>query len=225
MINVVEYVISDEINCLFDLPLDTARKLLPKGLEPVEPHHGSALLGITLFDFTESPVGPYQELVFSLYVVPRPGLTIRHPHAAVYPLVVASTHHEARQHAIDLWHLPHFMEDIRLEFLQQDDRSITGKVCTTDGETIVELSISESGPWKPVDQFYQSFQNDESGSYIGILAMEGRMTEHEKGTGSLKLYEDHRFFEQLDLSGLDPIPMREMWLKPGVEKYYEVIKV
>src|SRR5690606_33088175 len=108
----IRYHFSNGINCIFELPTDTARKKLPRHVEPVEVNHGVSLMGITVFDFTESPVGPYQELVLSLYAVPRLGIMERHPHGAVYPIVLASTNKETRDHAIDLWHLPHFGEDI-----------------------------------------------------------------------------------------------------------------
>lgn len=222
--SVVQYFISDGINCLFELPLETATTLLPKGLQPIESNHGVGLLGITLFNFTESPVGPYQELVFSIYIVPRTGLTGPHPHAAVYPLVVASSSEAARQHAIDLWHLPHFMEDIHLEFIQHaDTKSITGKVMCSQQEPIVELTISQGAPWKPIQQFYQSFQNDSSGSYIGILDMKGSLSEHEENTGTLNLHSGHHFFSTMDFATLDPLPYREMWMKDGVESYHQLL--
>jgi hypothetical protein len=218
----VRYYFSHGINCLFELPTEAARKLLPAGIEPVEPAHGASLLGITLFDFTVSPVGPYQELVISLYVVPHLGLTEKHPHGAVFPLVVASTHQEARDHAIDLWHLPHFNEDISIEFTRRAE-GIAGIVRCHLGEPIVELDTRAGGPWKPCVQTYQSFQHDESGSYVGIISMEGELIEHEENTGRLRLHGGHRLFRNLDLSALDTLPFREMWMREGVEKYHNLL--
>lgn len=222
---VVQYHISNGINCIFEIPTETARQYLPAGIEPVEANHGVSLMGITMFEFSESPVGPYQELVVSLYAVPRLGIMEQHPHAAVYPIVVASSSREARDHAIDLWHLPHFMEDISLEFsTTPDGRSITGKVCCHKGRPIVELSVSQTGKWNPMYQLYQSFQGDDSGSYMGIMDMRGQLSEHEEGTGTVQAY-DHRFFEHVDLSAIDPQPFREMWLKAGVESYHALISI
>jgi hypothetical protein len=223
--NEVRYYFSNGINCLFELPTAVARKFLPAGIEPVEPMHGVSLLGITLFDFTESPVGPYQELVLALYVVPVPGLMERHPHAAVYPLLVASTHEEARRHAIELWHLPHFHEDIGIDFRETaDGTAISATVRCHRGLPIVELSTRAAGPWKPADQAYQSFQRDADGAYLGILSMQGMLSEHEENSGTVRLYE-HRFFEGLDLSAMDRLPVREMWMRDGVETYYRLLSV
>lgn len=213
----VRYHFSNGINCIFELPTELARKWLPRGLEPVEANHGVSLLGVTLFDFSDSPLGPYQELVISLYVAPRLGIMEQHPHGAVYPLVVASSSREARDHAIDLWHLPHFNEDIYIEFAEQPGGGgIRGKVFCHRDEPIVELSVARSGAWGPVYQLYQSFQD----GFIGVMDMQGRLSEHEEGTGAIRLYPEHRFFENLDLSAMDTQPVREMWMKEGVESYH-----
>jgi hypothetical protein len=222
----VRYHFSQAINCMFELPTEAARKLLPKGVEPVEPNHGASLMGVTLFDFSDSPLGPYQELVFSLYVVPRLGIMEQHPHGAVYPVVVASSSQEARDHAISLWHLPHFEEDIYIEFEERPDgKGVTGTVYCHQRQPIVSLTVSESGKWNPSFQLYQSFQYDASGAYMGVLDMQGRLSEHEENTGSIHLYHEHRFFDSLDLSALDIIPFREMWMKEGVESYHDLISL
>ena len=224
MQEVVQYHISNGINCIFEIPTARARKFLPAGIEPVEANHGVSLVGITMFDFSESPVGPYQELVMSLYVVPRLGIMDQHPHAAVYPIVVASSSREARDHAINLWRLPHFMEDIRIDFTPSSDgATISGAVRCHQGQPIVELSISQTGDWRAMYQLYQSFQSDASGAYMGILDMQGQLSEHEEGTGSVRLHDEHRFFRQVDLSAMDTVPFREMWMKTGVERYHRLL--
>lgn len=220
----VRYFFSNGINCIFEIPTGTARRWLPRGLEPVEVNHGVSLMGITVFDFTESPVGPYQELVLSLYVVPRLGIMEQHPHGAVYPLVLASTNRETREHAIDLWHLPHFNEDIYIEFTEHDGgRGISGQVYCHRGEPIVELSVSTAGKWASSYQLYQSFQGDESGDYVGIMDMQGSLNEHEERTGTVSLHEKHRFFDRLDLSDMDTLLCREMWMRDGVESYHDLL--
>ncbi len=219
----MQYPFTTGINAIFEIPTQTARRLMPKGIETVESNHGVSLIGFTLFDFSESPVGPYQELVVSLYAVPRLGIMEQHPHAAVYPVVVASSCQEARDHAIDLWRLPHFMEDITIEFSASPDGStMTGTVRCHKGEVILDLTLSHTGSWKPTYQLYQSFQHDETGTYIGVMDMRGMLSEHEENTGTLRLHE-HRFFDHLDLSGMDTLPFREMWMREGVESYHELL--
>lgn len=220
---VVQYHIHNGINSLFEMPIEVAKQLLPENLLPVEIVHGSGLIGVTLFSFSKSPVGPYQELVISLYVAPLMGIMKEHPHAAVYPLVVASSSKLARDHAIELWHLPHFNEDITIEFTESaDGKTIQGKVVCSRGEPIVILTVSQLGMWKDTFKTYQSFQNDETGSYMGILDMKGSLNEHEENTGSIQLHK-HRFFDLLDLSSMDTLPVREMWMKRGIESYHDLI--
>ena len=36
--------------------------------------------------------------------------------AAFFPFLVGTTTKASREHAIKLWHLPHFMDDIQIEF-------------------------------------------------------------------------------------------------------------
>jgi len=223
MQQLVQYHFGNGINAIFEIPTEQARKFLPADIEPVEANHGSSLIGITMFDFTQSPIGPYQELVVSLYAVPRLGIMEQHPHTAVYPIVVASSSEEAREHAIGLWRLPHFMEDIALEFsTSPDGQTITGTVSCHKGQPIVELTVSQTAGWSPVYQLYQSFQCDASGLYMGVMDMQGTMTEHDENTGTICLH-DHRFFEGLDLSAMDSLPFREMWMKEGVESYHQLI--
>ena len=222
----VIYNIPNGIHGLFQLPTEVATRLLPENAKPIEAMHGRSVVGITLFEFSGSNItlAPYVELVISLYVVPKLGIMEDHPHAAVYPLSVASSNQQARNHAIDLWHLPHYMEDIGLKFTESEDgKHMTGLISCTNGEPIVELAVSKGSEWGPMFQAYQSFQHDETGEYIGILDMQGTMTEHEEGTGNLVINHEHRFFKDLDLTELDPTPMREMWLKNGQETYHRLV--
>lgn len=222
----VIYNIPNGINGLFYLPTEVALRLLPDHVQPIEAMHGRSVVGITLFEFSGSNItlAPYVELVVSLYVVPKLGIMKDHPHAAVFPLSVASSNQQARNHAIDLWHLPHYMEDISLDFEEtaKSDR-ISGLISCTKGEPIVQLSVNKGSEWQPMFQAYQSFQQDETGRYIGILDMQGSMTEHEEGTGNLQINLKHRFFKDLDLSEMDTTPMREMWLKNGQETYHKLV--
>src|SRR5579862_4483600 len=202
----------------FEIPTDDARRLVPGGVEPVEPWHGAGVLTVTLFEFSRSPVGPYQEVVLSIFVVPRLVKGDRFPHAAVAPIRLGSTHFEARQHAIDLWHLPHFHEDIRIEFLRADgERRMTGRVFGPDNEEILELNVTHSGVWREVCQQYQSFQHDATGLYMSKIDWTGDLSEHEDGAGSVHI-RNHRFFEGFPVPlQIESPPLRELWMENGLE--------
>lgn len=222
--NRVAYHYPIMISASFEIPTGDARKLLPVSVEPVEPWHGASVLTITLFEFDESPVGPYQEVVLSLFVVPRLIKGDVFPHAAVAPVRLGSTHHEARQHAIDLWHLPHFHEDIRVTYEHSEtEQRLTGRVFCPRGEEILELNVTHSGVWKETCQQYQSFQADETGLYMSKIDWSGTLSEHEEGRGSVH-FRDHRFFKGLAVPlRVDSPPLREMWMKEGLEAIHHPI--
>src|SRR5262245_65777883 len=81
----------------------------------MELHHGTSIFSMTAFDFTQSMVGPYGEVVMSVIVAPlvKPGERL--PKSAFYPYLVATTTKAARDHAIERWHLPHWMEDVAIK--------------------------------------------------------------------------------------------------------------
>ena len=69
-------------NCggaFFEMPTSDARKLLPSHLEPLEMQHERSILALTCFEFTESEVGHYFEVVLAVIVPPmvEPGKTDR----------------------------------------------------------------------------------------------------------------------------------------------------
>ena len=125
--SLTRYGYSNAISGFFEFPTDNARRILPAGLEPVELHHGTSIFSLTAFDFTESEVGAYGEVVMSVIVSPlvKPGERL--PKSAFYPYLVATTTKAARDHAIERWHLPHWMEDVEMVF-EPAEITIYGKV-------------------------------------------------------------------------------------------------
>ena len=75
----VKYHFRHAIGGFFEFPTANARKILPPHLHPVEPHHGQSVLSVMAFDFHESMVGEYGELILSVLVMPRvaPGSPLR----------------------------------------------------------------------------------------------------------------------------------------------------
>ena len=93
------YGYRDAISGFFEFPTDNARRILPPHLEPVELHHGTSIFSLTAFDFTESMVGPYGEVVMAVIVSPlvKPGERL--PKSAFYPYRVATTTRAGMSHA------------------------------------------------------------------------------------------------------------------------------
>ncbi|MGD8898309.1 MAG: acetoacetate decarboxylase family protein, partial [Acidobacteriota bacterium] len=95
--SLTRYGYSNAINGFFEFPTENARRILPRGMEPVEVHHGSSVLAVTVFHFHESEVGEYGEVVYAVLVPPfvEDG---RFPKGAFFPWQVATTTKAAREH-------------------------------------------------------------------------------------------------------------------------------
>jgi len=216
-----QYGYADAISGFFEFPTDNARRILPPHLEPIELHHGTSIFSMVAFEFTESEVGPYGEVVMSVIVSPlvKPGERL--PKSAFYPYLVGTTTKAARDHAIERWHLPHWMEDVEMEFLR-DGRRITATV-GVDGAPVAELSISDHS-WNPVSHLYQSFMKDEEGTYLANIVMDAEQSEHEEETGRLVLH-DHPFNRDLVISDVYEIPFRELWMRKGIQTFDPLIQL
>ena len=214
---VTVYGYRDAISAFFEFPTENAREILPDHLEPVEVHHGTSILAMTAFDFNESSVGEYGEVVMAVIVSPlvKPGERL--PKSAMYPYRVATTTKAARDHAIERWHLPHFMEDIQLDF----DRTVKGvtvaRVKDLAGAEIADLTVT-AHTFGPVNHLYQSFMRDDSGKYLANIVMEGDQSEHEDEKGAIVIH-DHEFNRALSIEDVYPTPFRELWMRNGRQTF------
>jgi len=111
------YHFKNAVNGFFEMSRDHAKRLVPSHLEPMELRHSIGVFAVTAFDFTQSEVGPYTELVMAVITPPRIGVGGEFPRSAFYPFVVATSTEAARLHAIERWHLPHWMADVEIDFV------------------------------------------------------------------------------------------------------------
>ncbi len=213
--SLTRYGYSNAINGFFEFPTDNARRLLPRHLEPVELHHGTSIFAMTCFEFTESMVGPYGEVVMAVIVSPlvKPGERL--PKSAFYPYQVGTTTKAARDHAIERWHLPHWMEDVEIDFERGPGK--LGARVRAGGAPVADLNVYDHS-WSPVSHLYQSFMKDDSGAYLAHIEMQGEQSEHEDERGSLKLY-DHPFNAGLVIEDVLDTPFREIWMRNGQQLF------
>ena len=221
MPGLTRYGYRDAISGFFEFPTENARRILPRHLEPAELHHGSSIFAMTVFDFTESEVGDYGEVVMAVIVSPlvKPGERL--PKSAFYPYLVGTTTKAAREHAIERWHLPHWMEDVEVGFDRQA-KAVTARV-KVDGSPVADLTITDHS-WNPVSHLYQCFMKDDQGAYLANITMEGRQSEHEEETGRIKLHE-HPFNKDLEISEIYEQPFREMWMREGRQTFEPLIQL
>jgi len=213
-------------NCVggfFEMPTSDARKLLPKHLEPVEMQHERSILALTCFEFTESEVGHYFEVVLAVIVPPmvEPGKPL--PKAGFFPFCVGVSSAAARAHAIERWHLPHFMGDLDIAMNEFDDRM---EVEVRDGDKPVLDFLVTKHAYAPTNNLYNAFTVDEEsgGKYKANIYMEAPHCEHEEETGSLTLYE-HEMTAGLTLDDVNTYPFREEWYGAGMQTFEPLLEL
>ncbi len=203
------------VGAFFEMPTADARKILPPHLQPMELQHTRSIFAIMAFEFTESEVGPYEELVLSVIVPPmvEPGRAL--PKAAFYPFIVGTSTEASRLHAIERWHLPHYMKDLDIGF-DQSDGQMEVKV-RDEGAPVVDLLVTDY-QYEPVRYLYNSFMVDGDERFKANIYMEAPHSEHEEEAGSLTLYE-HPMVEALTIPDIATYPFREQWYQAGRQTF------
>jgi hypothetical protein len=209
------YGFADAVSGFFELPTAQAARLIPREHRPIELHHGSAVLAVTCFDFTDSEVGAYGELVMAVLVSPWVEPSAALPKSAFFPYCVATTTPEARAHAIARWHLPHYMADVTLAFGRSPE-SLAVQVSAA-GQPVLNMRV-HAHRFEPVSHRYQSFMRDASGGYLANIRMEGAQSEHEEERGELALF-PHPLHAGLDVDEVANVPFRELWMRPGLQTF------
>lgn len=204
----------------FEMSSVNARSLLPKHLQAIEVQHTRAVLAILGFQFRESEVGAYDELVMAIITPPRvePGSPL--PKAAFFPFVVATSTESSRLHATERWHLPNYATT--LDFSFREDREAVGVHVSDRGSPVLSLSVTPHR-FTPMTHMYHSFMVSptDGAAYKVSIQMGGPYSEHEEERGTLVLNE-HGITEGLDLDELDRVPFREEWYRNGVQVFGEL---
>lgn len=209
------YEFENCIGAFFEMSTADARKLLPRHLEPMEIQHTRSVLAVLAFQFTGSEVGAYDELVMAVITPPRiePGKPL--PKAAFFPFMVATSTTASREHAIERWHLPHYMKDLDFDFQESEDRMELE--VSEDGAPILELRVTPHD-FNEVTNPYHCFMADGDGRYKANIAMNAPHSEHDEEAGELVLHE-HPVTAGLTIEEVHSWPFREEWYRAGVQTF------
>lgn len=221
VMEVTKYGFSEAVSAFFEMPTSDARKLLPAHLQPLEVQHTRSILAITAFVFTESMVGEYNEIVLSVIVPPRVESGMPLPKAAFFPFIVGTTTDASREHAIERWHLPHYMKAIDIELTVQGDHMEV--IVADEGQPVLDMVVT-SHAFQPVRHLYNSFMVDGEDRYKVNIFMEGPHAEHEEERGTLTLYE-HEMISRLTLNDVAEYAFREQWMRSGVQTFEEMERI
>ncbi|MEQ9570416.1 MAG: hypothetical protein RLN75_09525 [Longimicrobiales bacterium] len=210
-------------NCMgafFQMDTRNARRLLPRHLQPIEAQHGRSVLALLAFQFTESEVGAYDEIVMAIITPPRVEAGKPLPKAAFYPFVVGTSTESSRNHAIERWHLPHYAVD--LDFRFQEGPSCIELSLREGADPILDLGVTAHEFGDAVNPYHAFTVDDATGTpYKVNIFMSAPHSEHEAEGGRLTLH-DHTMLEGLDVGEVDPIPFREEWYRAGVQTFEEL---
>lgn len=219
--DLTRYHFSNAIGAFFEMATSDARRILPPHLQPVEVQHSRSILAITAFQFTESMVGAYNEVVLSVIVPPMIEHGRPFPSAAFYPFAVGVTKRAAREHGMERWHLPHYMKDVEVQLIESDDEL---SVQVRDGgRSVLDLSVTNFHP-EPDRLLFNCFMMEGDRRFKVNLFMEGAHSEHEEEAGSLVLH-NHPMTERLTLDEVEVYPLREQWFHGGVQTFEELERI
>lgn len=213
-----KYGFDNCVGAFFEMSTADARGILPSHLQPLEIQHTRSVLAILAFRFTESEVGPYDELVMAIITPPvvEPGRPL--PKAAFFPFSVATSTEVSRAHGIQRWHLPHFPGDVDFDF---DEGDGTMEVTVSDGgDPVLEMMVTKR-EFRETTNPYHCFMVDGGSRYKVNIFMSGPHSEHEDEAGQLILHE-HPITGTLTLDEVDSFPFREEWYRDGVQTFEEL---
>ena len=209
------YGFRQAVGAFFLADTSVLRTVLPNQLWPIEARPGYGVVAVTAFEFDETDVGPYGELVLSVLVPPFAGPNQPLPFAAYFPFALATSTEASRAHATERWRLPQYRKCLDISF----DRSEQGRqVLVRDGDaSVMRLAVGHSRSATAIRP-YQCFSRDQEGLFRVDLTIEGAYDEHEEELGSLDL-SDHDFMADFAAALDDDIPFREQSIDRGEQRF------
>jgi hypothetical protein len=215
------YEFKQALGAMFEMNTRDAREILPPHLQPLEVQHTRSVLAVMAFQFTGSEVGAYDELVLAVATPPRIESGKPLPSAAFYPFMLATSTEAARLHAIERWHLPHFMKDLEFSF-ETLDGQILARVMD-QGTPVLDLTVSEHA-FQPTTRLYHCFMVNDSERLKVNIFMDADHSQHEEETGELVLH-PHSMTQALNGAEVSSHPFREECYGAGIQTFEEVERI
>jgi len=213
------YIFRAAIGAYFHVDTNIVRSWLPNGLVPLEARPGHSVFALTSFDFIDSEVGPYAEVVLSVLVPPFASRNGDLPHAATFPIVLLTTTAASAAHNGERWYLPGFERPMKIELLQAEDRRILR--VSDEGKPLLTLSVKRNGA-APTSRLFQVFTTNKGVLHRANVRFIGDLDEHQDETGHLELF-PHAVTDRLSNALLDDLPIVEQSMDSGEEQYADVV--
>lgn len=213
------YGFRQAIGAFFLADSDVLRGLLPSGLQPLEARPGLGVLAVTAFDFTESEVGAYGELVMSVLVPPFANRGADLPEAATFPFALGTTTPASRAHAAERWYLPEHPGCFDIAFSGDAD---TRRVQVTEaGAPVLDLVVGRRSAGVRT-RLYQCFSARDGHVHRVDLQIRSNVNEHEEESGRLVLH-PHVLCDRVAGALFDEVPIREQSSDSGQQTFAELV--
>lgn len=209
------YVFHHAMGAFFEMATSDARKILPRHLQPMEARHDRSVMAVLAFQFTETEVGAYDELVLAVITPPLIEAGKPIPKAGFFPFLVVTNTEASRTHAIERWRLPHY--DGNVDFTWEDQGEVMKLHVAEGGEPIIDLDVT-SHEFSPTVNPYHCFTVGDEGRFKVNIFMDAPHSEHEFEEGSLVLH-DHPITSMLTRDEVASYPFREEWYRGGVQTF------
>lgn len=213
------YIFRSAIGAYFHVDTNIVRSWLPNGLVPLEARPGHAVLAVTSFDFVDSEVGPYGEVVLSILVPPFASRNVELPHAATFPIVLLTTTAASAAHNGERWYLPGFERPVKIDLAQAENRRILR--VTDEGKPLLTLSVQRNGGG-PSSRLFQVFTTHKGVLHRANVRFIGDLDEHQNETGRLELF-SHPVADRIAPALHDDLPIVEQSMNAGEEQYADVV--
>jgi hypothetical protein len=221
MSSLTRYPFKRAVAGFFELSIEVARRILPACFEPVEMHHGAAVLSVSAFDFLLDEGFGYQQVLMSIVVAPFIQDGGAYPRSALCPFAAAMSHPLAREEAAARWRLPLWSEDVTVVF-EEHEHAISARANAASG-AILDLAAQDYR-WESDSGLYQCLVTAPEGRYMARFTIEGEQSEHEEGKGVLRLH-DHPFNRELESAEIDETPFREVWIRNGAQSFEPLVRL
>ena len=212
------------VGAFFEMATSDARRILPQHVEPLEVQHTRSILALTAFEFHESEVGEYFEVVLAVIAPPMVEEGKPFPKAAFYPFMVGTSTEASRLHAIERWHLPHHMANLDIVMEEHPDRM---DVRVREGDRpVLDFTVTRH-EFQDCRNLYNAYMVDLDGGpgrYKANIYMEAPHSEHEEETGSVTLYE-HPMTSSLSIDEVNTYPFREQWYREGLQTFEPLMRL
>lgn len=204
----------------FEMPSDILAKALPPELTVFESSPGLGLLDFGWVDYHPGNFGAgsqgFNELIALIHVPPDLSIDMPVPKMAYYVVNVGTDSPDFVEREKDTVRTPaHLLPELQVK-PDADGLGVTiGDARGTLGRIRNTHDAPKFGHEKLHVQFYTE-QND--ALYFGIAEWEGLFFEHQRG-GDAGGPQQHPFFKNLELAGVEIEPYHQMLAQPGGDAY------